>query len=256
MASHRVSFVITTLGFAALVACVPVAQIQANTIIYSWDASSGLFPDQISADCTLYTNGTTPTQVLSAGVLTLQNDQVPGVHPYNYYVLANSAIAAGVPFMIDATMRLVSETNPTDSRDAAGIDIEFPVPGGGMIQTLEIGPNRIFMLCPDTNHRGDTATVVTTDGMHHYHIDVSANGVVSASFDGVPKVSEPMIYNADGTNWPHAILFGNDTNQVSGVSEWQSFMVTVVPEPPILILLGICLASLLAYAWRWRTRMA
>jgi hypothetical protein len=193
---------------------------EASTL-YSWNASSGLYPDLASPDCTLVVSppGSNVSQDLSDGVLTLENDQIPRIHTYDYYAVSNTEIGGGTAFMIDATMQLVSETNQTDARDAAGMDIEFPAPGGGLAQSLEIGPNRIFMLHPDTDHRGATASVVTTDAMHHYHIDVSASGVASAFFDGVLEVSEPLVYDT-GVTWPHMVAFGNNTNQVSGVSQW------------------------------------
>ncbi len=60
--------------------------------------------------------------------------------------------------------------------------------------------------------------------------------------------------------WANAI---NDNGQIvgwgtdlNGTGQYDAFLLTPVPEPSTLVLLGIGAASLLAYAWRKRIRTA
>ena len=159
--------------------------------IYSWDASSGLYPDQVSTNCTLKATG--GSQVLSGGLLTFQNDSGPP-YPYDFYEVTSPALGPGVPFSIDATMRFVSEQPRPDDRDAAGIDIYLNTSTyGAKSQTLYVGPDRLFLCGGNVMTRGDTAYATTTDAFHHYHVDVGPDGMVSASFDGVPEVAADFV---------------------------------------------------------------
>lgn len=202
---------------------------------YSWDASSGLFPNQVNANMFYRTNGGAPAPILSGGVLTLETDVLTQSSAY-----FDQSIFVPQNFEIDATVRYVSETTTGPDRSAAGIYFDTQAEVGTV---LFIGPTSVYTINNGSGVR-QQATVNTTN-FHDYRITftgTAAGNSFTVYQDSVPLFTDTL--QADPSNHPPAqIGFGDSTSGASGTSEWKSFSYNAVevPEPSVM---GIFAAGL------------
>lgn len=101
---------------AVLCAIITLASLIANpasAATYQWNASSGLFPDQVAPPMSLFDGSSPENPQLSNSVLTIQND----VHSeYLYYAMSDSALNVPFSLIITAEVRFVSGATSFSSR--------------------------------------------------------------------------------------------------------------------------------------------
>lgn len=217
--------------------CVPGASI-ANAGIVSWNASSGLTPDQIGY--TLNDTSAPEDPVLAGGVLSLISDD-----PLEsmWYVMTEPDLDLQPVVEINFRMRYVSGTNTVNFRTPAGIFVTT-APGIGSI--LQIGDDEVFFLSGHTT-RGPANTSIDTNAFHDYRMVI--NGTASGS--GVDLYQDSLLV-LSGASYTTAVShgtvgrigFGDGTSNEAGSTEWTSFShnASAVPEPSALaaLLLVVC----------------
>jgi len=89
-----------------------------------------------------------------------------------------------------------------------------------------------------------------SNGVYLYHAIVYSDGAMTDLNNLVPSDCGWTLEMARGINDSGAIVgWGTDP-----AGQTEAFLLTPVPEPSTLALLGIGAVSLLGYAWRWRTK--
>ncbi len=228
---------------AALVALAGAA----SGATYSWNAASGLFPNQVDPTMVLTDTATPEDPSLSGGVLTLSTSANAELMNYQQ---TGPAIAMPAILQIDANLRWVSGNSfagPTSPRTPVNI---FFTTSAGVGNTLFIGEDRLFLLgAPDVM---GPSVVVDTEAFHDYRITVNgtaAGSAIQVLQDNIPVLSG-TIFNGGVTLFgAERVGFGDGTTLAQGVSEFKSFShnAAAVPEPS-------CALALCALAMGLATR--
>lgn len=213
---------------------------------YSWEASSGLFPDQVSPAMTLYNTSSPEIPQLAGGVLTLANDNTPEGMVYS---MEGSDIAMPPQLIITARVRMVSSFSTSIARTGATIRFAIAPEIGN---ALYLGLGYIFLGSGDETV-GPSVAVDTTGAFHDYRIEVSgltAGGGIMVFQDNIlvltGGVNSSAVDNAATLN----VTFGEGSSLADGESQWTSFShnAAAVPEPSTLSLtcISACLSCILS----------
>jgi hypothetical protein len=211
--------------------------------LVTWEASSGLYPHQISPPYTLFDTAAADPN-LSAGVLTLTSStSAMDVLGYDH---SGAVLDVPLNLTIEARVRFVSGDSATPNR--APIGIQF-VPAPGATNFLFIEGDAIF-LNNAGDVRGPSVVVDTDDSFHTYRIEVTGTGVgspFSVFYDNgaLPVLTGALISSAATTPF---IEWGDLSESAGGVSEWQLFQhnAAAVPEAPAvtyMLIGGMVLAA-------------
>lgn len=204
---------------------------QARAAVVTWDASSGLLPDQACPAWSL--NSTSPNQpVLTNGTLLVTTS----ASAENLEYLMTGAVLAGVTnHEITVSMRVVSGSLYNDFRGPASIKITT-APGVG--QNLWIGDDGIALnSAPDTP--GPKAAVETTNTFHTYTIQVTgtnAGSAVKVFYDGTEVLTDYTFAGPPGHfHTEPTVAWGDGTILSSGVSEWRLVSFRSTLSCPVLL---------------------
>ncbi len=236
MISAQVKNVLWRIAALMLLAAWPSARAGG---VSDWEASSGLYPDQISPPYTLYNTGPA-SNTLGSGYLTMSTYTN---FTYNYYVQYSPIVDTSGSFYVEAGVREISGSTSSDAREPIGIFITT-APGVG--NALWIGDGRVFLLS-SVNTRGPTAYVPTSDTFHTYEIDVAASGGLTVYDDGTQILTGNTFYSVSANGDQERIAWGDGTESAYGTSEWtfvrHDALAASVPEPSLAI-------SALGIGWR------
>jgi hypothetical protein len=214
----------------------------ASGATYSWNAASGLFPDQVDPTMVLTDTATPEGPVLSGGVLVLSTSDNPELMNYQQ---TGPAIAMPSNLQIDANLRWISGNSfagPTSPRTP--VNILFTT-STGVGNTLFIGQDRLFLLAaPDILGPN---VVVDTEAFHEYRITVdgtAAGSAVQVLQDGIAVLSGTIFNGGVSLFGSPRVGFGEGTTLAQGVSEFRSFShnAAAVPEPASALV--ICAGAL------------
>jgi hypothetical protein len=224
----------------------------AQALTTTWDAASGLLPDQVDPAWTLVDNAPADP-VLNAGVLTLATT---GFAQNMYYSMNGAELdfSGSAPYWLEGTVQWVSGTQAGGwYRAPIFMAMGF---GNGNIAVLEIQQDALFIR-NGNNSVGDYSAAFDTDGaLHAYRMEVAGQGagsLVQVFQDGNLVLSAGSVYgNGNGP----VVIFGEASGISSGQSRWSHVShnvaaVAVVPEPGSGALLLSGLGSL---GWLVRKR--
>lgn len=200
---------------------------------YSWNAASGLFPNQVTPAMTLDNSASPENPALASGVLTIATDSFPEAMTYDS---RGADLSVPSHLTISAEMRFVSGSTAFTSRSGASIQF-VTAPGAGNILFFEA--DSIFLLA-DQNTRGPSAAIDTDDAFHSYRVEVfgtSGGSSVQVFQDEVLRLSGSLFSDVDLVN--PSVQFGDTTGGAAAISEWKSFSHNAaVPEPTSATLLA------------------
>ncbi len=208
-----------------------VFTLAANAAVISWDASSGLTPDQIGF--VLMDSSVPEEPVLVGSTLTIANDSSSETM---YYVTSEPAVSMLFPSVFEAFFRMkyVSSTSNWSGRRAAGIAVTAS-PSTGC--ALFISNDSIFLA--DHTWQGPSVAVDTNDDFHDYLLRIDGTAV-SVFQDGSLVLSGNTSFSPDDHGPSPRVIFGDITSLEFGTTEWQSFShnAMAIPEPSTLLLMG------------------
>lgn len=191
---------------------------------FTWNATSGLLPNQLSPGMAFENTSIPETPSLANEVLTISNDQS---NELLYYYLDLPTEQAPPQLKITSTMKVVAAPGGSARRASAIYFSGSPNVGN----SLYIGTNEIFLLAADLS-RGPEAIVDTTSSFHVYQIELSgteAGSSVSVFQDGILKLTGTLFTNPTTFGSEPRIGFGDVTNLAAGTSEWKTFSYTTNP---------------------------
>lgn len=150
-------------GWLVLLLVIVLAQPAAADTVSTWQASSGLLPDQISPPWTLTNTASTDAPNLGGGVLTISTDTA---NELMLYQQTSPLIDTGSPFYIETRMRVASGFTSADSRAPALIAMTT---GSSVGNTLFFGLNEIFFNTGNST-KGPSFAIHTSE-FHTYRIE-------------------------------------------------------------------------------------
>lgn len=214
------------LAALTLVALTAASAPAAAGYVSSWDAASGLFPDQISPPYSLFDSNPTVDPVLAGGVLTVSTSaQLQQM----YYRQLDPIVDTSGAFFIEARVRLVSGAASDPSR--APISITFTTaPNVGNV--LHIDHDSVFFL--KDNLVADTKVAVdTNDAFHKYRIEYDGAGGLTLSWDDTEILTGETFFSTAANGPTERITWGQSSQLAFGTSEWAYFThnALAVPEP-------------------------
>jgi PEP-CTERM motif-containing protein len=207
--------------------------------VSDYQASSGLFPNQISPPYTLIDTADPEAPALSGGVLTLGTSSNS---ESMFYTQLEPIVDTSGAFFIEARVRFVSGSSSSTAR--APITISFTTaPNVG--NALFIGLDRVFFNTAEAT-AGPSALVDTNGAFHTYRIDYSGAGALTLAYDGVPVLAGTTFTSASFNGAQERIAWGELSILAFGTSEWQFFRhnALAVPEPQTYALLAAGLGLL------------
>ena len=210
-----------------------VFTLAANAAVISWDASSGLTPDQVGFE--LSDSSSPENPILASSILTIGNNSAS---ERMFYATREPTAALLFPSVFEAffRMKFVSSSTSYAGRRAAGILVTVNANTGS---NLYIGNDSIF-LSADFTQQGPSATVDTNDEFHDYVLRIEGTEV-SVFQDGSLVLSgNTLDSEAAEIGTSPRVLFGDVTSLAYGTSEWQSFShnAMAIPEPSSIVLMG------------------
>ena len=197
-------------ALAVLVALSSVAAQDYNSI---WEASSGLYPDQV---CPAYTTQNVPTPPALVGDTLVIETSEPALFSSYFQVAPDISLPAVT--VIEARMRFNWGTDSVNTREPASIYFATPAETGN---ALWIGRDHIFLLADNTTV-GDEAFVDTDGAFHTYRIELDASGSVQVYYDGSPVLDGSIYYHSPSFG-ECKIGFGDGTSYEAGSSSWLYF---------------------------------
>ncbi|MBX3058501.1 MAG: hypothetical protein KF770_18720 [Anaerolineae bacterium] len=184
-----------------------------SEVIY--DASTGLFPEEVCPKWTLIDRATPEDPTLSGDKLVISTSANSEQIFYIQYDLAIS-----YPLMIEARVKRVSGSTSSTLREPIAIGFTIkPDEGNALGNTLYIGNDVVFLLAP--SGRGDVASVDTDDEFHNYRLEVDATGAVQVYYDDVLELTGAAYSNVGTHGLVERIYWGQFSILANGASEWE-----------------------------------
>ena len=205
-------------------------------LMSNWDASSGVFPDQVTPACaawTLFDNANPEDPVLGSGLLTINTSSDT---ENMFYIQTEPAVDTSGSFFIESRLKYISGSATDPSKTSTNILFTTaPNIGNGLF----IGSDEVYFLTGN-NLKGPTASVDTDDDFHTYRIDVGSSGAFTLSYDGNNILSGTTFTSIPSNGSQERILWGEASSFATGESEW-SFVrhnaldISCVPEASSLV---------------------
>lgn len=215
----------------AAAALLGVFATHSNAALLSWEASSGLTPDQ--AGFTLYDQSTLNDPVFNGTELILDNNYSSETM---YYLCGEPQSPLSFPTVteISFNMKFISGSQRHSGRSSAGIYVTT-APYTGC--NLYIDNDELFM-AENFTEKGPSVAVDTTDSFHDYLMRIEGNDVSIFQDGNLVLTGNTKTLDQDYAATPR-ISFGDGTSLEYGASAWKSFSHNAaIPEPSSAILLS------------------
>ncbi|VGO12917.1 hypothetical protein PDESU_01471 [Pontiella desulfatans] len=220
------------LKFAVIVLTSNMMTLGSYASVMSWNASSGLTPDQVGYQ--LLDNASPENPTISSSVMTLSTSSANENMYFSYSEPTETLDFPGV-FEASFTMRLISGSNGYDGRAPAGV---FITVSNNVGSSLWIGQDELFM-GRNFASKGPSVSVDTDGAFHDYLFRISGSSV-SIYQDGSLVLSDSTLTAASEFGVNKRVAFGEATGLEYGTSEWKSFSHNAaIPEPGTIALVGI-----------------
>ncbi len=203
----------------------------AQAAVVTWDATSGLKPDQIASPYTLFDSASPEDPVLASNILTLTTDADTELMTYQ---MVGAALDMPAAPLIEFTMQVVSQSTSFPSlRTGAAVSITTQNSVGNIVY---IGTDEVFFLTAGGNRGPENLTIDTDTTSHAYRIEVAglgAGSTITLFQDNISVLNHVLINNAPNFGSEARIFFGNNTTLAHGVSQWSFFQhnAGAIPEP-------------------------
>jgi hypothetical protein len=226
---------IATTALLALGLCGPAAA----GYVSSWQASSGLFPDQISPPYALTDSAAANPQFVG-GKLRISTSAP--IDERMFYGHSGSVLDTSGAFYVEASVQLVSGSSLSASRAPIVIAITTS-PGVG--NSFFIDHDAMFFALNGAT-AGPSHLRDTNDGFHTYRIQYDGLQTLTLLYDTVPTPLVATTFNDPSFNGLQPrINWGEGTVLEFGTSDWEYFThnALAVPEPQsyALLLAGLVL---------------
>ena len=223
---------------AAVLLTLVGSAVRTNASVWTsdWQGSSGQYPSELAYPYSLLDTGPQDPVLNATGVLTLDST------PTNADVLGYEMSTLGWPdpLVVETRVKFVSSAEITPFRTAIAIGFSR---SDNMMNVLFVDDDHIFLLL-NNGDVGDETLVPTADDFHTYRIEVTAAGNIAVYYDNALALEDDLFFYAWAGD-SEKIYFGDTSEEVNGVSEWQFLRHnSTIPEPATLSLLA--LGSLIA----------
>lgn len=201
-------------GGIILIALFHFAIANATDFNSTYEASSGVFPDEVCPPWTPIVAQSPADPLLSGGKL-LISTLVDGENVA--YIQSAPDIVVPDPLVIETRVKFVSGSASIPAR--APIMILFTTsPNVG--NALLIGADEIFINA-DNLVKGDSAIVDTNDAFHTYRIEVSGTGSIEVFYDDVLMLTGSTFTSVDFNGGVERVEWGEISLFAFGTSEWE-----------------------------------
>lgn len=180
-----------------------------------YDASTGLYPDEVEPAWNMTKVGYNSKISIVDGILAISTDIYTRDFLYFRQNLAEGqGPTEGKPWVIEASVRYVSSTDYNNHRSPVAIGF---TPAIGTNNVLFLEKDRIFLL-DEYGKAGSSVEVDTDDAFHVYRIVIDHNGGVEVYYDG-ELVLEGQTYYYYAYD-ELMVWWGDGTLGEYGASEW------------------------------------
>ena len=182
--------------------------------VSTWDAASGLKPDEISEPYELVDNFGNPP-VLDTGKLIISTNE----NNHNvYYVQLEPLVVPTRKSTLILEMRLVSGSSSSTSRAPAAFLITI-APSIGTVVHIDV--DRVFFSIGQSVI-GPISNVDTDDAMHTYRLEHDGDGNFTLFHDDSEILTASAYESASDHGQVQRFAFGEISSFAFGVSEWGS----------------------------------
>jgi hypothetical protein len=205
----------TRLLLLTSIICLTFATLAFSDAIFTWEASSGLTPDEIDPPFALVVAGGASEPTLNSGILTISTAQ----NAQNVaYQQMEPMIDTDAKFTFEWQLRVVSGSSSSNARGPVGIWFTL---GGSYGTLLIIDIDRVFFndgpLTP-----GQVATVDTDEAMHTYRLEHDGQGNFTLFYDDAELLMASAYFSVSDHGNIKRIGWGEGSTLAFGVSEWVS----------------------------------
>lgn len=205
----------------------------AHAGVYSWQGSSGLFPNKVNSAMALVNTSSPEVPTLTSGILTLRNNSAS---EFMYYSQSSDLTVPAMP-EVTFSMRFVSGgSNATRSNAAIWLNL-----GSNRGVILFIAQDEVFAIT-GSNTRAAAANVDTDGAIHDYRLSLSGSTVGSSYTlfqNDVPLFTSVVTTGGQFTAQPN-VAFGDGTLSFAGETQWTAFSHNLlVPSPGVASVLGL-----------------
>jgi hypothetical protein len=243
--------------FLAAVAGVVLSSELAGATLYTWDASSGLFPDQVTpvgGSIVLQDNSSQNVALNTGlGALTFPGDTILNSTLFYRLNLGDGGLSAPSNplqngYVLHFNFRVDSSIQTDDRRGAVSVTMRT----GQSRYSMTVGVDYVRLI-RDFETGSPLATVDTNDAFHAYRLEV--DGVAPGSAirlfqDGSLVLTASTGILDPGESSDIAFSFGESSGIARGTTQWRSFSVVAVPEPSSALFLGLAALSSILLARR------
>jgi hypothetical protein len=215
----------------------------AHAEIEFWSASSGLWPNQASANWTYHGDSRSVTPAIYGHFMLIDTTKNRRL---SYF---ESAGSVDIPnnLVIEFNTRVWWRNTSLDNISPAAVFFGL---GNGLGSVLYLGKDDIWLSGGSDTRGAGVTSVDTNDEFHTYRIEVSGvtlGSEINVFYDGGvnPLFTGSVIYDLALNGNQERIGFGDITREDSGVSKWdylwhnaKNIPIDVVPEPTSAALLG------------------
>ena len=201
------------LGVIVLIAFTPSDNAVATVFNSTYEASSGVFPEQVCPPWSLFDTAQPEAPFLSGEKLIIGTSDISEI--LGYEQLGPDLVIPN-PLIVEARLKFVSGSSVHPARAPVLVHtVVSPAVGNG----LYIGRDDIFILSSDLI-RGQSASVDTDDAFHTYRIEISS-GVVKVFYDGVLTLTGSTFFSIPNFGNNLNIFWGEGSILAQGTSEWE-----------------------------------
>ena len=183
---------------------------------YTWEAISGLTPDQAEPAYSLVLSGDAPSPALEPDLLRIATESQS---ENAYYIQFSPIVDTSLPFTLEFELRLVSGFSATNIRGPVMVFITIANATGTL---LVIDLDKVFFL-DGAFTPGAQALVDTDDISHHYRLEHDGSGGFTLFYDSMEILSTAAFVDSASHGTQMRIGWGEASTLAFGESEWRSF---------------------------------
>lgn len=189
--------------------------VQADPVL-SWDAASGLTPDQLDPPYQLVLSAGLTAPALESGSLRITTEQA-GQNAY--YLMREPLITTNRPFTVEFRVRLISGMSSVEHRAPIMLFITTSEATGTL---LGIDIDQVFFMVSNSQ-RGAVAEVDTDEAVHTYRLEHDGSGGFTLFYDEGEILTSAAYIDAGSHGTTMRIGWGEGSVLAFGDSRWVSF---------------------------------